>query len=626
MLHKILLTIFLYLVAIKVQSQHNVILIIADDLGTDYCGFYEDHADTAPLPNLRRLLPKAVRFTNGMSNPVCSPTRSGILTGRYSFRTGVGDAVGGVGAATLDTSEKTIPRILKQNISNIATANVGKWHLHNQTPASNLQIPNLMGYDYYAGNFLGALNSYTNWTKITNGISTTSTNYATTETTDDAIAWIKTKNTSPFFLWLAYNAPHTPLHLPPANLHTYTGLTGTANDINANPKKYFKAMLQALDHEIGRLFDSLILYNKFDSTDIIFIGDNGNGIRSAQIANTDRAKGTVYQYGVHVPFIISGPSIVNPNRVSTQLVNTHDLFATIIDLFSINNWQQQIPSTTIIDSKSILPILKNNDTAIRPWAFTEIFKVTTDSADGKAMRNKDYKLIKFDYGAEEFYNLKTDTLETNNLLLNSLDTIAYNNYMYLCTQMGLLTNNNTFCKTVTLPLQFANYNLQLINELHIKNIWATHNETNVSHFNILKSNNGKDFITIGKVNARNKEANEYSFIDDNSQLTIGTKLYYKIAAVDKDGKTSYSETKLLTINNKLSTINIYPNPATSIVTIESNNVKELLIVDYLGKIIYTDKTNRTSYIVNLKSFAKGVYIVKVILNNGDVKTEKLIVE
>ena len=619
-----LLVIICILFTINAQSQRNVILIIADDLGTDYCGFYEDHNDTAILPNLRRLLPKAVRFTNAMSNPVCSPTRSGILTGRYSFRTGVGDAVGGVGSVSLDTSEKTIPRILKQNISNIATANVGKWHLHNQTPTSNLQIPNLLGYDYYAGNFLGALTSYTSWTKVTNGSSSTSTNYATTETTDDAIHWIKTKINAPFFLWLAYNAPHTPLHLPPSNLHTYAGLTGTPAHINANPKLYFKAMMQALDHEIGRLFDSLTVYNKWDSTDIVFIGDNGNGIRSAQIANTDRAKGTVYQYGVHVPFIISGPTVINPNRVSNQLVNTHDLFATIIELFNINNWKQQIPTSTTIDSKSIMPILQNKDTAIRPWAFTEIFKITTDSANGKAMRNKEYKLIKFDYGIEEFYHLTTDTFEMHNLLNDTLNATEFVNYNYLCTQMGLLTGSNTFCQSVITPLKFKMYDLRCTTAKMVENIWQTTNEINVSHFNIQHSKNGKDFITIGKISAKNKTENEYSFVDEKPSEALN---YYRIESVDVDGKQNYTAIKTLSLKNSSLNVNIFPNPANNFVNVSStNNIKEIKLVNQVGQIVYqANNINLPSIKISTKEFVKGVYIFTVILASNNIEHIKFIV-
>lgn len=441
------LLIWLWCLAFAANAQRNVILIIADDLGTDYLGFYEDHQDTAPVPNIRKLLAKGVRFTNAWSNPVCSATRAGALTGRYSFRTGVGGIVGGTGGSgVLNINELTIPRLLNTFKPNgFARANIGKWHLHNGMPASNLNNPNLMGYDYFAGNFIGQLTSFTSWTKVTNGVSSTITNYATTETANDAINWIKAQNDKPFFLWLAFNAPHAPYHLPPAGLHSYTTLSGTQQDIMMNPESYFKASLEALDHEIGRLFDSLQVHNQLDSTDIIFIGDNGNTIQTAQIANTDRAKGTIYQYGVHVPFLISGPSVVNPGRVSDALVNTADLFATILELFGYTDWPAQIPANKPVDSKSILPVLKNQSTTVRPWAFTEIFKATPDADDGKTMRNLDYKLLRFDDGHEEFYHLLTDPDESDNLLMGTLNAEALANYQYLCGEMTTLVSGISFC-------------------------------------------------------------------------------------------------------------------------------------------------------------------------------------
>ncbi len=439
----------LLLFAVLANGQRNTILIIADDLSPDYFGFYEDHVDTVDVPNIRGLLNKGVRFSNAMSNPVCSSTRTGILTGRYSFRTGVGNIVGGTGGSgELDTAEVTIPRLLKQYNPSIATANIGKWHLHQPSPAAHLQYPNLMGYDHFEGPFIGQLPSFTNWTKYTNGVPGTVTNYATSENVDNAVSWVKAQNaTSPFFLWLAFNAPHAPLHLPPAGLHTFTSLSGTQQDITQNPKSYFKAMIQALDTEIGRLFDSLQTINRLDSTDIIFIGDNGNTIRTAQIDNTDRAKGTIYQYGVHVPMIIAGPSIINPGRTSNALVNTADLFATILELFKDTMWQSNIPINKPVDSKSILPILHNQSNQIRPWSFCEMFKVTPDSADGKAMRNTDYKLIRFDYGQEEFYHLSADSLELNNLLNGTLTATELTNYNYLCNEMTNLVGVGATCNT-----------------------------------------------------------------------------------------------------------------------------------------------------------------------------------
>jgi arylsulfatase B len=444
---KILLFAFICLFTLQIQAQRNVILIIADDLGTDYCGFYENHLDTAAMPNVRKLLKKGVRFTRAWSNPLCSPTRSGVLTGRYSFRTGVGNAVGGIGSAVLDTAEVTIPKLLNKFKPNgIAKANIGKWHLQLPMPKTNYFFPNKMGYDYFEGNFEGILNSYTNWTKVTNGVASTVTNYATTETVNNAISWVKTQQNKPFFLWLAFNAPHSPFHLPPAGLHSYTNLSGTPADITANPKPYFKAAVEAMDTEIGRLFDNLQIINQLDNTDIIFIGDNGNESTVAQ--NTGGAKGSIYQEGVSVPFIISGPSVVNPNRVSDALVNTQDLFATILELFGHTTWQSQISSSKPIDSKSILPILKNSATEIRPWAFTEVFKVPTVMGDGKAMRNNEYKLLDFDNGTQKFFNLKLDPTENNDLLKKTLSTIELTNCNYLCTEMTKLVGTGGFCNIV----------------------------------------------------------------------------------------------------------------------------------------------------------------------------------
>lgn len=446
---KISLLFCLYFLVNLLYAQHNTILIIADDLSPDYFGFYEDHVDTVDVPNIRKLLSRGVRFKNLMSNPVCSSTRTTILTGRYSFRTGVGGIVGGVGGSNqVDTSEMTIPKLLKLYNSNIVKADIGKWHLSQPMPTSNLLNPLHMGYDHFEGPFIGQLPSFTNWTKYTNGVSSTVTTYATTENVNNAVTWLKAQNANnPFFLWLAFNAPHEPLHLPPAGLHSYTTLSGTTQDINANPKSYFKAMIQAMDHEIGRLFDSLAVMNKMDSTDIIFIGDNGNTPRTAQISDLTKAKGTVYQYGVHVPLIIAGPSVTNPGRASDVLVNTTDLFATILELMGDKNWSANIPANKPVDAKSLLPILKNQNAIIRPWAFSEIFKLTTDSSDGKAMRNVDYKLIKFDYGQEEFYRLAIDSLESNNLLNGMLSSNDLSNYNYLCNEITTLVGSGSYCNS-----------------------------------------------------------------------------------------------------------------------------------------------------------------------------------
>jgi hypothetical protein len=244
---------------------------------------------------------------------------------------------------------------------------------------------------------------------------------------------------------VAYNAPHSPFNLPPSNLHSYSSLQGNAQDTATSIVPYYKAMCEALDREIGRLFDSLKAINRFDSTDFIFIGDNGSDARVYQ--GTTRAKGSVYQDGISVPFIISGPSVVNPGRVSNALINTQDIFATVLELFGFTKWKDAIPESKPVDSKSLIPIIRQEKENIRDWVFTEVFKNTPAQFDGKTMRNEEFKLIDFDNGSQKFFNLINDPDEKNDLLLKVLTSIEQDNYAYLCQEMTKLIGKGGFCMT-----------------------------------------------------------------------------------------------------------------------------------------------------------------------------------
>lgn len=441
-------------------SQRNVVVIIADDIGKDYYNFYPDHGPTTVFSaNIQRLLSRGVVFNNAWSNPLCSPTRAGILTGRYSFRTGVGDVVDGANPK-LSLTENIIPRVLNLYSPNgISKACFGKWHV-TTAAAMGYNYPTTLGFDHFEGNLSGALGQagqqatgFYNWTKITNGTSSTCTNYATTENVNNAISYLAAQPAAkPFFLWMAFNAPHTPYQLPPSNLFANTAsLTGTQADITANPVPYFKASVEALDKEVGRFFDYLVSSGKWDTTDIIFIGDNGD---DSLVAQSTPAKGSIYQGGISVPFIISGPDIINPNRSSNALVNTADIFATVLELFGNTNWQSQISSTTV-DSKSLVPILSNTATAVRPWAFSEVFRTTPLASDGKTIRNQDYKLIKFDNGTEKLYNITLNPAETINILSGTMSASDSTNYSYLCSQMALLVGTGISCTTLN-NLDFLN--------------------------------------------------------------------------------------------------------------------------------------------------------------------------
>jgi arylsulfatase A-like enzyme len=201
-------------------------------------------------------------------------------------------------------------------------------------------------------------------------------------------------------------------------------------------------MVQAMDHEIGRLFDTLRSMNRLDSTDIIFIGDNGNTKQTAQNTDTSRVKGSIYEYGIHVPLIISGPSVVRPGRTSDALVQAVDLFETIPDLFGLKS---KLPSGLITDSRSLLPIVRDHADSIRPWVFSEVFQTPASKDDGKCIKTRNYKLMRFDDGHEELYKLSTDPAERNNLLKATLDVEAAKEYQYLCNELKQLTGIQLNC-------------------------------------------------------------------------------------------------------------------------------------------------------------------------------------
>lgn len=437
-----LLAFFGLLVCGTAQAKRNLLLIIADDVGADYFSAFTNSPDTANTPRIRALADHGIIYPNTWATPVCSPTRAGIFTGRYAFRTGVGYVISNNTSPQLDTAEVSIARLLKSFAPvSYQTACAGKWHLHANVPLKR-NYPNKMGFDFYSGNFNGAISDFYNYPIVVNGQLDTVTTYATTQTVNDAINWLDTINTSePFFLWLAFNAAHSPYHLPPANLCDTTGLPGTQAHINANRKLYFKAALQAMDTEIGRLLDYLSAQNQLDSTTIVFIGDNGNAAEVAQIVPVSHSKGTLYDYGVHVPLIVSGPDVVNSGRVQNTLINTHDLFATLAELGGLTNWTNFIPTSTVVDSRSFIHTIRNQNGSDRTWIFTDQFHDTLNAVDGKTIRDAQFHLIRWDNGQEAFFDVLNDPAENFNLLSGSMTTLETTRYHFLCDTLNSLVSS-----------------------------------------------------------------------------------------------------------------------------------------------------------------------------------------
>tara|TARA_Y100000385_G_scaffold256160_1_gene282361 strand:+ start:4765 stop:6105 length:1341 start_codon:yes stop_codon:yes gene_type:complete len=377
-------------------SHPNILLIISDDMGLDATPGYSIGSSKPNMPHLQALMNSGVRFNNVWSNPVCTPTRATLLTGRYGFRTNV-LSVGDV----LSPAETSIFDEFNDKAPDYSHAVIGKWHL-----SSNPTHPNSMGVDYFAGLLGGGVQSYNSWNLTENGQTTNTTEYSTTKFTDLAIEWVATQS-EPWFLWLAYNAPHTPFHLPPANLHSQGNLPSDEASIEATPLPYYLAMIEAMDSEIGRLLDSMTNEER-DNTLIIFIGDNGTPNQVVQDYNSNRAKGSIYQGGVAVPMVVSGKNVTRMNATEETLINTTDLYATLADIAGIS-----LSETG--DSKSFVEVLTNSNSNGREFIYTEKYNSQTGGAD-YTIRNATHKYLYFNNGNEALYNLSANPLEFPNLL------------------------------------------------------------------------------------------------------------------------------------------------------------------------------------------------------------------
>lgn len=384
------------------SSSPNILLIIADDMGLDATNGYTEGSQKPTTPHIDSIMNAGLKFDNVWVNPTCSPTRSSIITGKYGYNTGVLTA----GDVLSSQHEVLQAYINKQTGNKYATAVVGKWHL-----AKRNFNPETLGIDYYTGLISGTADSYTSWSLTEDGSSTNNTTYVTQKFTDLAMNWVSSQE-KPWFLWLAYTAPHTPFHLPPSKMHSQGALPSDATSIDANPLPYYLASIEAMDYQIGRLLDS-ISKDELANTVIIFIGDNGPTSAVAQAPySRGKTKGTIYQGGIHVPMFICGSSV----RVGTEesLINGTDLYATIAGLAGV-----QIEE--IHNSKNFGALLKAKKADFREYIYSER-KGSQKDSDSWCIRNKSYKLIESADGSQELYDMTADPYETNNLLNGTLTT------------------------------------------------------------------------------------------------------------------------------------------------------------------------------------------------------------
>ena len=398
-------------------SADSVLLIIADDLGRDSLAKFNDDpsASLPPTPTINALAENGITFNRTYAYSSCSPTRSSILTGRYDFRTGVRSPE----INTLQPNEFTLAEaiVASGQIDN-RLAQLGKWHLGGSADAPNT----IGGWPHFAGSLGGGVPDYSRWTKVVDGTSTNRySTYATTDLVNDASNWIEAQGAQDWFLWVAFNAPHTPYHKPDNALHDYDQLSGTDEDIVANPRPYYEAMVQAMDSEIERLLEAVDL----GTTTVIFIGDNGtpNGVLQAPFPRR-HGKGSLYEGGVNVPMIISGAAVANElnNTVSNALIHSVDLYATILDLLDIDR-AALLPNELVYDSKSFYNILTaDHANHTRSYAFAAQPGTTADTRN-LVLTNDLYRWILSDDGSQEFYYLADGLAETQNRI-NTLSSDA----------------------------------------------------------------------------------------------------------------------------------------------------------------------------------------------------------
>ena len=448
----------------------NFIIMLGDDMGVETLASYGIGESAAVTPNLDQLASNGIQFEQFWTQPICSPTRAAITTGQYGFRNGVlnpvyprTDLIGvevpdlPVGALKeidfnprsgyrevpqepmalapfikadspsvggLSADAVTLANVMRNLPANYATAAVGKWHL---SDSSNgwLQHPNRAGFDYYSGPLLGVSYSHQRWPHVENGVAEGVTGYVDSRTTKDGIAWLKSQEESdqPWLLWVGFVNPHEPIHLPPQELLKSEQALALDEDglTKDNIRPYAMAQIEAMDTLIGQLL-AAIPENERDNTWIIFMGDNGSEqwADPAPPVDPSRSKTGVYEGGVRVPMIVSGPGVV-PGTRTQALGNSVDIFATLVDLAGGDTGSEALGS--VIDGVSLADVLTGGDGS-RDWIFAD---TGWNNIYTTAIRDNKFKLI-ITGEVEELFNLQNDPWESNNLLdveLNDEATASY---------------------------------------------------------------------------------------------------------------------------------------------------------------------------------------------------------
>lgn len=407
--------------SLSASDKPNILVIVADDLGYHDVGF--QGSKEIPTPNLDRLAATGVRCTNGyVSHPFCSPTRAGLMTGRYQHRFGHENNPAWMPQDTkqgLPMNQITLPELMSK--AGYTTGAIGKWHLgaHSQFHPLKRGFQEYFGalgggHEYFPGKQGPA--EYT-LPMNRNGVNEPQTKYITEQFGDEACAFIQrhAQHEKPWLLYTAFNAPHTPLQAPEAWLKKMAHLA------DANRRTY-AAMIGALDEAVGQIMEKLAATKQTENTLIFFFSDNGGpNLSSKGKSNfTDNsplrgAKGMVYEGGMRVPFLICWPAKLKPSTYD-QPVIALDVLPTALALAG-----GTLPTDRSLDGVNLIPYLTGEKQGI---PHETLYWRTQGPAGPHAVRHGHWKLVHLPGSQPELYDLDKDIGETKNLTTEKPEIVA----------------------------------------------------------------------------------------------------------------------------------------------------------------------------------------------------------
>lgn len=367
----------------------NVLLIMTDDQG------YGDNTVTGNTilrtPALSKLAAKSAQIDRFYVSPVCAPTRSSLLTGRYHLRCGVWGVTGG--RETMRTNEVTLAEALKP--AGYRTGLVGKWHLGEHYP----YVPHNQGFDQFVGFRLGHWNRYQDPPLERNGKPIRTEGYIADVFTDEAIRFIDQSGSDPFFLYLAYNTPHSPFIVPDRYFDRFEGKGLSV------PLASIYAMIENLDDNIGRLMTHLDRSGLARDTIVVFLCDNGPTAGARFNAGLRGMKGGVYEGGIRSPLWIRYPGRIAPKQISGPAAHI-DIYPTLLDLCNIRR-----PPGPPVDGISLAPAIVEGATLPDRFLFTHQAGNRVREPFPGAVRDRRWSLI----NGKELYDLQADPGEQSDV-------------------------------------------------------------------------------------------------------------------------------------------------------------------------------------------------------------------